>query len=63
MSFVINGKSYTGCSGDSYKEAAKKLYNEGKTTFDPYSSNVDPGNARNIQKELDKLHGVKKNVW
>jgi hypothetical protein len=63
LSFVIDGKFYTGCSGDGYKEAAQKLYNEGKSTFDPYSSNVDPTNARYIQAELDKLQGVKKNLW
>lgn len=63
MSFTIGNRTFTGCSGDGYKEAAQKLYNEGETTLNPNNSNVDPLNARYIQAELDKLVYTKGKPW
>lgn len=63
MSFVINGRTYSGVAGDGYKEAAKDLIASGDPHIDQGRSYVDPLNMEYIQRELDKANTAMRPFW
>ena len=54
LSHVVNGKWYTGVSGDDAKKAANDIYSRGER-IDHGNTNCSDLFKREVQKELDKL--------
>jgi len=53
LSFVANGKEYSGTFGDSYIEAALEIYNRGEKPILDKTTSTETG--KSIQNEFDKL--------